>query len=202
MTYHVEYDGYYTMKRHDDEQNALKRWFDNYKVERQADFASEYECLIVKEVDSDCRCNRKRFVCLIEDERRKTSREVLMDHTAPPAPMLTFAAKRRWEPPPPKSPAELRREAEYERMTRAGYEPRYRRVPIYRTISFAPISANICTHDLTSAYEEKIEWIPRQQKHDDLMLAMQLMMQSHRMLGASDLRELQAIATPTHRRNT
>lgn len=51
--YHVEYDGYYTMKWHDDEKNALKRWFDNYKVERFASFASEYEWLVVKEVDCD-----------------------------------------------------------------------------------------------------------------------------------------------------
>lgn len=55
MVYHVEYDGYYTMKWHDDEQNALKRWFENYKVERYASFASDYEWLIVKEVASDAK---------------------------------------------------------------------------------------------------------------------------------------------------
>src|SRR4051812_33484296 len=111
--YYVDYDGYYAMSWHDREENALKRWFDNFKIERYASFASETEWLVVKEVDADCRTNRKRFVCEIGNDGRGTKREVIMDHTTPPAPMLTFAAKRRWEPPPPKSAAEMRREAEW-----------------------------------------------------------------------------------------
>lgn len=206
MVYHPEYDGYYIMKWHDDETNALKRWFDNYKIDKNACFATEYECLIVKEIDSDCKRNRKRLICQIEDEGRKTSREVIMDHTTPPAPMLTFAAKRRWEPPPPKSPASLRKEAEFERMYRAGYEPRYYRVPIYRTAfaSFAPMSAEVCATDSTFSYEEKIEWVPRKRLYDDRLLAMQYMIQQAPMkLAASDIRELTQMAppTPAHRRN-
>lgn len=162
MVYHVEYDGYYTMSNHDKEENALKRWFDNYKVDKNAWFANEYECLIVETVDANARHIRKRQICKIEDEGRKTSREVVMDHTAPPAPMLTFAAKRRWEPPPPKTPAELRRETAYAIMYAQGYEPRILRKPVYNTAT--PSWKNpflVVDGALTMQYTEEIEWVKR-----------------------------------------
>lgn len=162
--YHVEYDGYYTMKWHDDEKNALKRWFDNYKVERFASFASEYEWLVVKEVDCDSKSRRKRLVCEIGDDGRGTKREVIMDHTTPPAPIITFAAKRRWEPPPPKSPEELRREMEWQMMMARGYEPirrpRYRR-PIFVGIDLA------AGPDMAVEIEYDIEWVPRRRYYDE-----------------------------------
>lgn len=164
MTYHVEYDGYYTMKWHDDEKNALKRWFDNYRVDKYASFASEYELLVVKEVDADTK-RRKRLVCEISDEGRGTKREVIMDHTTPPAPMLTFAAKRRWETPPPKTAAELRQEAEWDMMMRRGYEPVRRakyRPPVFVGIDWASgpdISATV-------EIEYDIEWVKRRDYYD------------------------------------
>lgn len=129
MVYHPEYDGYYAMKWHDDEKNALKRWFDNYKIERYASFACDTEWLVVKEVSCDSKSRKTRLVCEIGDDGRGTKREVVMDHSTPPAPMLTFAAKRLYVPPPPKSPAEVRREMEWSSMMARGYEsvrrPRY-----------------------------------------------------------------------------
>ncbi len=122
MTYYVQYDGYYTMSWHDKEENALKRWFDNFKIERYASFAAETEWLVVKEQPSETR-RKKRFVCEIGDDGRGTKREVVMDHTAPPAPVLTFAAKRQYVAPPPKTAAQLRKEAEWNRMHMLGYEP-------------------------------------------------------------------------------
>jgi hypothetical protein len=163
--YHVEYDGYYTMSWHDEEKNALKRWFDNYKVGRYESFACETEWLVVKEVESSTR-RKKRFVCEIGDDGRGTKREVIMDHTAPAAPMLTFAAKRRYEPPPPKSAAERRREAEWEMMMARGYEPirrpRYRPAPIVFGIDWANGPS------MTTEVEYDIEWVPRRWRHFDL----------------------------------
>lgn len=164
MTYHVEYDGYYTMKWHDDEQNALKRWFDNYKVNRYDSFASECEWLIVKEVDSDTR-RRKRTVCEIGDDGRGTKREVIMDHTTPPAPILTFAAKRRWEPPPPKSAADQRREMEWMMMEARGYEPIRR--PKYRPVIMGVDLASGPGMTAMVEIEYEIEWVKRRPSHYD-----------------------------------
>lgn len=156
MTYHVEYDGYYTMKWHDDEENALKRWFENYKIERYASFASDHEWLVVKEVPSDAKHRKVRFICEIGDDGRGTKREVIMDHTAPSAPMLTFAAKQRYVPPPPKTEQQLRKEAEWNRMLSLGYEPRRRS---YKPMSiFLEMSASVPDF-LEVEYE--IEWVPR-----------------------------------------
>lgn len=182
--YHVEYDGYYRMKWHDDEENALKRWFENYKVERYASFASDCEWLVVKEVDCDAKSRRKRLVCEIGDDGRGTKREVIMDHTTPPAPMITFAAKRRWEPPPPKSPAEQRREEEWHRMSMMGYEPVYRpkRKPL-RAIDFSrPFSMMDMMEDMTVEYE--VEWVRRRPMFYDVPRA-----------------PLKAPPPPKHRRN-
>lgn len=158
MTYHVEYEGYYTMSWHDREENALKRWFDNFKVERFASFAAETEWLVVKELPSETR-RKKRIVCEIGDDGRGTKREVVMDHTAPPAPILTFAAKRRYEPPPPKTAAELRKEAEWNRMMSMGYEPirrpRYRPATVFWGMDIAS------SPDMTVEVEYDIEWVRR-----------------------------------------
>jgi hypothetical protein len=160
-SYQVDYDGYYAMSHHDREENALKRWFDNYKIERYASFAGDTEWLIVKEVPATCRMRKLRFVCEIGDDGRGTKREVIMDHTAPPAPLLTFAAKRRYEPPPPKSPDELRRDAEWARMAMMGFRPVARRVPRPGT-SLGPMSKgmNFATMpDFNDEYEITIEWV-------------------------------------------
>lgn len=166
MTYHVEYEGYYTMSWHDREENALKRWFDNFKIDRWAHFATDTECLIVEEVASETR-RKKRYVCKIEDEGRGIKREVIMDHTAPPAPILTFASKRRYEPPPPKTAAELRKEAEWSRMMSMGYEPIRR--PRYRpaTALWAMDMADGPSMSGTFEVEYDIEWVRRRPQYYD-----------------------------------
>lgn len=156
MTYYVQYDGYYTMSWHDKEENALKRWFENFKVERYATFAAETEWLVVKEQPSETR-RRKRYVCEIGDDGRGTKREVVMDHTAPAAPVLTFAAKRQYVPPPPKSARELRKEAEWNRMHSLGYEPIRR--PRVRPVSFLSFDASAPMMDEEIEYD--IEWVRR-----------------------------------------
>ena len=155
-SYHTEYEGYYPMSWHDREENALKRWFDNYKIDRHATFAAEYEWLIVKELPSRTK-QKKHYVCEIGNDGRGCKREVIMDHSAPPAPMLTFAAKRRYVPPPPKTAAELRKDAEYQRMRMLGYEPIRRAKP--RKMSFIPF--NNITMDATVEIEYEIEWVRR-----------------------------------------
>lgn len=163
MTYHVEYEGYYTMSWHDREENALKRWFDNFKVERYATFASETEWLVVKELPSGRR-RKKRYVCEIGDDGRGTKREVVMDHTTPPAPMLTFAAKRRYEPPPPKTAADLRREAEWHRMMAMGYEPiRHARMPRMPAVLFSDSPMSMEAVEI----EYEIEWVRRRPRYYD-----------------------------------
>jgi len=157
MTYHVEYDGYYTMYWHDTEQNALKRWFDNYKIERYVGFATDCEWLVVKEVTSDTKHRKTRFICEIGDDGRGTKREVIMDHTAPPAPMLTFAAKKRYEPPPPKTAQQLHKEAEWNRMISLGYEPIRR--PKYKPISTAVYMMGM--EPIADVVEYEIEWVLR-----------------------------------------
>jgi hypothetical protein len=157
MTYYAQYDGYYTMSWHDKEENALKRWFDNFKIERYASFAAETEWLIVKEQPSETR-RKKRYICEIGDDGRGTKREVIMDHTAPPAPVLTFAARRQYIPPPPKSAAELRKEAEWNRMHMLGYEPirrpRMRMMPAFLSLDDAiPM--------MEAEIEYDIEWVRR-----------------------------------------
>lgn len=182
MIYHVEYDGYYEMRWHDDEQNALKRWFDNYKLERCASFASKYEWLIVKEVSSDNKHRKVRFICEIGDDGRGTKREVIMDHTAPPAPMLTFAAKQRYEPPPPKTEQQIRKEIKWNAMVALGYRP-VRRLPVQPTWNGHIPSAAVADM-LTVEYE--IEWVLKQQPV---------------FIGIDYGREQPKPKPPTHRRN-
>jgi hypothetical protein len=160
--YHVEYDGYYAMSWHDREENALKRWFENYKVGRYESFACETEWLVVKEVESSTR-RKKRLVCEIGDDGRGTKREVIMDHTAPAAPILTFAAKRRYVPPPPKTAEEMRREAEWERMLSMGYEPIRR--PRYRPVLMGIDWASGPSVSATIEMEYDVEWVPRRRSY-------------------------------------
>jgi hypothetical protein len=152
------------MKSHDAETNALKRWFDNFKIDRHAYFASQYETLVVETVLATAKHISKRQICIIENpgyiEHKQTfnaRREVIMDHTAPPAPMLTFAAKVIWKPPPPKTPAEIRREQEWLEMSMRGYEPRVRRRPVYTIPTFNAMMPLSPVFD----YEEYVDWVPR-----------------------------------------
>lgn len=165
MTYHVEYEGYYAMSWHDREENALKRWFENYKVERHASFACDTEWMIVKEMPSGTR-RKKRYVCEIGDDGRGSKREVIIDHSAPPAPMLTFAAKRRYEPPPPKTATDLRKEAEYHRMMMRGYEP-VRRAK-YKPMAAVCFTEEMSIADMTVEVEYEIEWVRRSRYIDRL----------------------------------
>lgn len=168
MIYHVEYDGYYTMRFHDDEPNALKRWFDNYKIEHDASFATKYEWLVVKEVASDNKKYKTRFICEIGDDGRGTRREVIMDHTTPPAPMLTFAAKLRYEPPPAKTAQQIWQEIKWNmreeiewNMLASGY------VPIRRAVippMPVPTEFDHAVKD-SLEYKHKIEWVLKTQNY-------------------------------------
>lgn len=120
VLYTQDYPGIYSMQAHD-AQDQLKRWFDNYKVDRYASFASQYEWLVVK-------TEGKRVFCEIGDDGRGTVRTVEIDLNAPPAPILTYAAKERYVPPPPKTAAEIRRDEEWSQLYRMGYVP-FRSVP-------------------------------------------------------------------------
>lgn len=182
--YHVEYDGYYTMKWHDDEQNALKRWFDNFKVDRHAGFATDYEWLVVKEVAATAKHHKTRMVCEIGDDGRGTKREVVMDHTAPPAPMLFFAAKMRYEPPPPKTTRQLRQEEEWARMTALGFEPK--RVA-RRSTSIADFNPFTAVDGALMLKEIEYEWVPRQRSYNYFDMKPDF--------------TYKAPAPPTHRRN-
>jgi hypothetical protein len=155
--YHSEYDGFYLMKWHDAETNALKRWFDNYKLDKYAYFARDTECLVVSEVPSTSKRGGTRYHVDIIDEGRGEQREYEMDHTAPEPPLIFFAAKRKYEPPPPKTAEELRREAEYERMYRLGYEPR--RIPRRRRMTEVNWREGVVVRDDYMDYD--IEWVMR-----------------------------------------
>jgi len=207
MVYQVNYEGYYSMSAHDREENALKRWFDNFKIDRNAWFATEFETLVVVEVNATAKHISKRQVCQIENpgyikhkvEHLAGIREVVMDHTAPPAPILTFAAKRIWQPPPPKSAEELRREAEYERMYRLGYEPKRICRPVYRPLTM-PFSfdGSLASLESSMEYIEEIEWVPR--RRNDMADAMAMMRRVPLTIDKSTLRQLESM-TPKHRRN-
>jgi hypothetical protein len=155
MTYQPQYDGYYRMKWHDDEENALKRWFENFKIDKNASFAWETECLVVKEVPAKCKRQTIRYVCEIADEGRGTSRQVVMDHTAPTPPWVFFAAKKKYEPPPPKTAKQLREEEEFYHMTSRGYRPIRR--PKRRKMSFADLHQSAVVANQTVEYE--IDWV-------------------------------------------
>lgn len=164
--YHVEYDGYYTMRWHDDEPNALKRWFENYKVERYAFFASDYECLVVSEVPSTSKRGGKRYHCDIVNDSTGAHREVAIDHTAPPAPTIFFAAKRKYEPPPPKTAQQQRAEAEAENMYRKGLRPM--RIPVWSAMDF---SAGPDFGDAPSMREinYRTEWVLQTPSHSKII---------------------------------
>lgn len=154
-SYHSEYEGYYRMRFHDDEQNALKRWFENFKVDQYAVFASDYEWLVVHEVPATAKTRKKKYRCEIGDDGRNSKRFAEMDHTAPKPPMVFLANKRVYQPPPPKTAEELRREYEYERMYRMGYRPIRR--PVY-TADVIPWNTNF---DAVRPIETKfdIDWV-------------------------------------------
>lgn len=163
--YHSEFDGTYTMKDYDNEANALKRWFDNFKIERYVNFASEYECLIVEEVPASAKHIKKRQICRIENAGEGTVREVKMDHTAPPAPIVFFAAKQRYVPPPPKTPKQLQEEEHARIMYARGFVPHITRVPIRRMslpslLDFNPDDPILPT--MTMHFEEQIEWVKKE----------------------------------------
>lgn len=168
--YHSEFDGTYTMKDHDKEASALKRWFDNFKIDRYVLFATKYECLIVEEVPASAKHIKKKQICRIENAGANTTREVRMDHTAPPAPMVFFAAKQRYEPPPPKTPAELRKDEEWYRMRSRGYIPRYRSVPIRKvlpSILMFDSAVDPLKIETTVEFVEEIEWVRDDRPHYD-----------------------------------
>jgi hypothetical protein len=159
--YHSEFDGTYTMKDYDNETNALKRWFDNFKIDRYATFANDYECLIVEEVPASAKHIKKKQICRIE-HGDGTTREVKMDHTAPPAPIVFFAVKQRYVPPPPKSAVDLRKEEEYRRMREMGFSPRYRNVPIRKvspSILMFDSAMDPLKMETTVEFVEEIEWV-------------------------------------------
>lgn len=143
--YHSEYDGFYSMKWHDAETNALKRWFENYKVDKYASCAGETECMVVTEVPSTGKRGKRYHVDII-DEGRGTQRDYVMDHTAPEPPTVFFAAKRKYEPPPPKTARQLQQERDDEMRYRQGLRPM--RYPVFGSITSAGPDADMAIRNL------------------------------------------------------
>lgn len=208
MVYSTNYEGYYIMSHHDREENALKRWFDNFKVDRNAWFATEFETLIVVDVPATAKHITKRQICQIENpgyikhnvKHYACTREVCMDHTAPPAPMLTFAAKRIWQPPPPKSAEDRRKEAEYERMYRNGFEPRYIRRAVYSPLTTFSFNETPDFSESSINYVEEVQWVKRNNDQSDAMRMVMEMITTPPAFDKSILQQLKSMA-PKHRRN-
>lgn len=141
--YYSDYPGYSDMLWFDCQDNKLYRWFMNFKQKRDDSFCSDYECLIIEQVPRKIgRFTKKIYVGRLECNMTGLTRDVVFDVTAPEPPVLTFAARRQYEPPPPKTAAELRKEAEYERMRRKGYELRHRPVNRY-SVDIGPATGKI-----------------------------------------------------------
>lgn len=93
--YFTTYPGYLLMQCHDDETNDLKRWFDNYKVDKYATFTCEHEWLVIDEQEFfDVRGKRRRrFVGVIGADHTETCRKVDFDTSAPPPPTFWRPSK-------------------------------------------------------------------------------------------------------------
>jgi len=97
------------------------------------------------------------------------------------------------------SAEELRREAEYERMYRLGYEPKRICRPVYRPLTM-PFSfdGSLASLESSMEYIEEIEWVPR--RRNDMADAMAMMRRVPLTIDKSTLRQLESM-TPKHRRN-
>lgn len=85
-----------------DGRSDLERWFDNYKLDHKADFASEHEWLTIEEKKfAACRRRATRYVGTIGDvEMRGPRRTVVFETNAPAPPTFHRPAKFRPEPRP------------------------------------------------------------------------------------------------------
>jgi hypothetical protein len=89
------------MKWHDDE-DALKRWFNNYKVGRYESFVTEYEWLVITEKPYEVRGRRYvRYEGEIGRDYNTIRRKVAFEAAAPPPPTFMIPAKKKYTPPPP-----------------------------------------------------------------------------------------------------
>lgn len=138
QTYVTDYPGYWNMKFHDSEQNELKRWFDNYKIDRYAAFQTDYEWLVVKEIETAVRGKKIRYVVEIGADHHDKRREVVMDHQAPKPPVMTFAAKRKYVPSPPKSAYDIMMEEVRWRKEMLYFEQMRRYAPVFSAPQDSP----------------------------------------------------------------
>lgn len=98
--YNAKYPGIWPMQWHDAEKSEIKRWFDNWKVERYASFAAEYEWLTIAEVPVQIgRRKGVRYVGEIGADHTTERRKVEFDPSAPPPPTLYQPASKKYEPP-------------------------------------------------------------------------------------------------------
>lgn len=97
MAYYREYPGIYVMEIHD-EHPELRRWFENWKANREARFNSDHEYLLVEEKKFTTVRGRERvrYVGSVGEEGELT-RRVEFDHTAPPPP--SFYARPKYTRP-------------------------------------------------------------------------------------------------------
>jgi hypothetical protein len=98
--YKLDYEAADEMRRFDGEQ-ALRRWFDNWKIDREAHFAADDEWLTIEERKfRGARRTGVRYIGTICDvEELGPRRAVVFETNAPPPPTFHRPAKIRPEPP-------------------------------------------------------------------------------------------------------
>lgn len=97
-TYKLDYDGWLALNDHDGHSD-LRRWFENYKLERFAKFAADDEWLTIEEKKfRGARRSAVRYVGTICDvEEIGPRRTVVFETNAPPPPTFHRPAKARPE---------------------------------------------------------------------------------------------------------
>lgn len=98
--YNEKYEGYWSMRWHD-EDSDLQRWFDNYKVDRNA-YVSEREWLTIEEYSWACRGKKiTRYDGTIGADHDNRKRLVRFETGAPPPPTFMQPVKIKYVPPTP-----------------------------------------------------------------------------------------------------
>lgn len=92
MSYYEDYPGSCGMRYHDKEPD-LRRWFDNYKLDRAAAFPWAFQWLTIEEKHFETRRRRHiRYEGSIGDDNGTVVRTVLFETDAPPPPTFYRAA--------------------------------------------------------------------------------------------------------------
>lgn len=98
--YYEKYPGRWLMEWHDG-YSELKRWFDNWKLEKYVSFG-DTEWLTIQEYSLTCRGKKiTRYDGVIGADHDGRRRKVSFETGAPPPPTFFMPAKRKYEPSPP-----------------------------------------------------------------------------------------------------